>query len=426
MATVLPAGTSKLIALQDLARRIVGKLHVAELDPALGYPEGLRVRPVDHLPLDVEQGEHVLDVGQALADLAVDHADEVQRLRKLHQHGVDEDEVADRLRAGHHFARRQHHDYGHAHAEDQALAEIQPAQRRPGQGRGLFVARHRAVEALGFHLLVVEIFDGLVVEQRVDRLGVGVGVGIVHLAADLDAPVARLDRVPGVEPHRHRDHCDIDPAIGDGENRCREGEFEDRRRRRQHGEADDRLDALGAALDDPRQAAGAPFEMKAQRQFMHVLEGAERQLPHGVLADTRKQRIAQLVEAELYQPDDVIGHDQHHRRQKEWRQGRRIGMNAGQRICRPFEEIGHDNQHQLGDDQEDSRPDKPRLEVRPVGRPHIGPEAAQGAEGGAGISGNGCQICRSFVSSAAGTAGPHKARQGIRQRRKRFAVDLIA
>jgi len=46
-----------------------------------------------------------------------------------------------------------------------------------------------------------------------------------------------------------------------------------------------------------RQTAGAPLEMKPQRQFMHVDEGLERQLPHRVLADPGKQRVAKLIEA---------------------------------------------------------------------------------------------------------------------------------
>ena len=165
----------------------------------------------------------------------------------------------------------------------------------------LLVARHRAVEALGLHRLVVEILDRLVVQQRVDRLGVGVGVAVVHLAADGDAPVARPDGEPDVEPHGDRDRR-RHRASHRRRRRCRrQREFEDRRRRVQHGEADDRLDALGAALDDARQAAGAPLEMEAQRQLVHVHEGAVGELAHRILADAGEQRVAQLVEAGLQQ-----------------------------------------------------------------------------------------------------------------------------
>ena len=67
------------------------------------------------------------------------------------------------------------------------------------------VARHRAVEVIGLALFVAEILDRLVIQQRVDRLRMGVSVGVVHLAADADPPVARPDRKPDIVPHRHGD-----------------------------------------------------------------------------------------------------------------------------------------------------------------------------------------------------------------------------
>ena len=87
IATVLPAGTSKLTPFRIVRVGIVGKVHVvgsSTLPSATA--SGMASRPVDDLRADVEQVEHLLDVGQALADFAIDEADEVQRLRKLHQH----------------------------------------------------------------------------------------------------------------------------------------------------------------------------------------------------------------------------------------------------------------------------------------------------------------------------------------------------
>jgi hypothetical protein len=74
-----------------------------------------------HLLADVEQVEHLFDIGQALADFAIDEADEVERDGELHQHGVDEDEIADGLaRRRMHGQRRHGHHDGHADAEDDA------------------------------------------------------------------------------------------------------------------------------------------------------------------------------------------------------------------------------------------------------------------------------------------------------------------
>ena len=109
--------------------------------------ERLGVRLVDDLGRDVEEVEHRLDVDQALLDLAIDEADEVERDGELHQQRIDQHEIADRLLAAHHRRARHHHADGHADGEDHALAEIQPGERGPDADRRLLVARHGAVEA---------------------------------------------------------------------------------------------------------------------------------------------------------------------------------------------------------------------------------------------------------------------------------------
>jgi hypothetical protein len=91
--------------LQDRPRRIIGEVHVLEGDGTLADANALASGASD-LGLHLEQIEHLLDIGQTLADFAVDEADEVQRHGELHQHGVDEDEVADGLLAALHGQRR--------------------------------------------------------------------------------------------------------------------------------------------------------------------------------------------------------------------------------------------------------------------------------------------------------------------------------
>ena len=50
-------------------------------------------------------------------------------------------------------------------------------------------------------------------------------------------------------------------------------ELDDGRRRVEDDHAHDGLDAVAAALEHARQAAGLALEMKAQRQLVHVHEG---------------------------------------------------------------------------------------------------------------------------------------------------------
>jgi hypothetical protein len=106
------------------------------------------------------------------------------------------------------------------------------------------------VEPARFHFLVAEVLHGFEVEQAVYRLGVGIIVGLVHFLADGNAPVAGAHREPRVKPDYSGNDGDIAEAIGPPEDDGGQRKFEDGGQRVQDGEADDDLDALGAALDD--------------------------------------------------------------------------------------------------------------------------------------------------------------------------------
>ena len=69
------------------------------------------------------------------------------------------------------------------------------------EAREIFL--HRVVEAPRLMRFIVEIFHRLEIEQAVHRLGVGVGVGLVHLAAELDAPAGDREGEPDIGDH-HR------------------------------------------------------------------------------------------------------------------------------------------------------------------------------------------------------------------------------
>ncbi|MNL42856.1 hypothetical protein D3C87_1653390 [compost metagenome] len=140
-------------------------MHVAEGNGTRSGHKRLRIRPVGNLGLDLEKFEHLFDVGQSLANFTIDETDEVQRYRKLQQKRVDEHEIADGLLAALHGHRRHHHHDSGADAEDHALAEVQPAERRPDRDRRFFVTLHGDVKALRLHLLIAEIFDRLEVQQ---------------------------------------------------------------------------------------------------------------------------------------------------------------------------------------------------------------------------------------------------------------------
>ncbi len=164
-------------------------------------------------------------------------------------------------------ARDAHHEHGdHADGEDHRLAGVEHRQRDIGLDAEALVARHRLVVARRLAPLGAEILDRLEVEQAVDRLGVGVGVALVHRAANADAPVGRDRRVDEIDEHGDADRQDVAPVEGIEKRRRDQHEFDDRRHGDQHRGAHDRLDRVAAALEHARQPAGLALEMKAQRQ----------------------------------------------------------------------------------------------------------------------------------------------------------------
>ena len=83
------------------------------------------VRRVGDLRLQREQAVDVLEVGQRLAQLAVEHAQEVERLVELQDEGVDQDDVADAERAGDHVRGGDDHHRRDADGDDRGLPGVE-------------------------------------------------------------------------------------------------------------------------------------------------------------------------------------------------------------------------------------------------------------------------------------------------------------
>ena len=270
---------------------------------------------------------------------------------------------------------------GQRAGEDRGLARVEHRERGVGFDAGLLVGRHRLIVAPRLALLGAEVFHGLVVEQAVDRLGVGLGVALVHGAADVDAPVGGLHREPQVE-HDHRQHGDdVAPVELPGAHRQHQHELDDGRHERHQHHARDVLDAEPAALQHAREAAGLALQVKAQRELVHMLEGAQRQLAHGVHGDLGEHALAHLHQQRHGDADSAVEHDRQHRRAREPRQCRAAGQVAAggrdQRVRRPLERERHGDRDELRRQHERERKHDGGLQVRPVGRPDVGGQAFQ-------------------------------------------------
>ena len=109
----------KLTSLQDLAARVVGEAHAARtLTRGRAVCSGDRAVAILHVLALVEQAEQALEVGERRLDLAIHHAEQVQRRRQLQQVGVDQHQVADRHRAGDDARGRAPHHRGDADRDD--------------------------------------------------------------------------------------------------------------------------------------------------------------------------------------------------------------------------------------------------------------------------------------------------------------------
>ena len=356
--------------------------HVVEDDPCAADLEALGIGPVDDLRRDVEEIEHRLDIDQPLLDLAVDHADEVEWDGKLKKQRVDQNEIADCLLAAHYRRRRHRHAHRLPDGEDDDLPDVKPGDRRPDADRRLLVARHGAVVASGFHLLVAEIFDRLEVEERVDRLRVRVLVGFVHRPADTHPPVGDFHREPDVDDDGDADDDEIGPVELVSDDRRRERELEERRQRVQDREADDRFDAVDAALDDALQATGPPLQVIAERQLVHVDERDVGEIPDRVLADLCEQRVSEVVEHVHQDAADAVGDDQHdrdgeNRGEANGRGSVGSGDHVGHRVGRPLVGVGDENGDDLGGDQNAEGETDTPLQVGAVRRPHVRPQLGE-------------------------------------------------
>ena len=109
---------------------------------------------------------------------------------------------------------------------------------------------------------------------------------------------------------------------------------------------------------------------------------------HGMLADTGEQGIAELVEADHENAADGVGHNQHHRHQKKCRQECRAAAGAGQGIGDPFVSIRHQHGDDLGRHQRQKGNQDALLQIRPVSRPHIGPQIGDGLKRPTAIGGD--------------------------------------
>jgi hypothetical protein len=202
------------------------------------------------------------------------------------------------------------------------------------------------VVAAGFEVFVVEVLHRLVVDQAVDGAGVGGGVEFVGLAAQGGAPVGDLEGEGDVE--RQRDEGDDREArlVLHQQDADHQADLHQRGQDRVQRVADQRADRAGAAFDVAGQAAGLALEVEAQRQRVQVAEHLQRDLPHRLLGDPRKDDLAQLGEHRRRKAQRPVGGQQRRRHDDD-----RLIAGDVQAVHDLFEDQRHRDVGELGGDQ---------------------------------------------------------------------------
>ena len=208
------------------------------------------------------------------------------------------------------------------------LAVVQQRERGLRLDGGVGIALHRFVEAPRFVLFVVEVFDGFVVQQAVDRFGIRVLIGLVHFAAVLDAPAGDREG----EPDIGRNHRDGDDGYRDIELQdhldAEQQKLQQRGENAEDGEGEQRVDTLGAALDHARKAAGLALEMEAQRKRVDMGKGRDADFAHRVILHAGKNTVAKLGE-DLHQDARQRVTADHGERHRERNFRRRVRQRIG-------------------------------------------------------------------------------------------------
>ncbi len=107
-----------------------------------------------------------------------------------------------------------------------------------------------------------------------------------------------------------------------------------------------------------------------------MLERLQRQHSQRALTDLRKDRIAQLLEADVHQPRHAVGHGQPDSAEPQHHLGG--GRIPGQRIDCGLVEKRRANGDQLGRQKQQQRDDNAAFDPRLIIRPEIGDDLAHG------------------------------------------------
>ena len=135
----------------------------------------------------------------------------------------------------------------------------------------------------------------------------GFGILLVHAAPKFEPPLGHREGKGDKGADGDEGDGGVGHAVEPPQDAAHHDDFDQGGEDVEQHEGEQKLDALHAAFDGTRQAAGAPFEMEAQRQFVQMFEDAQRHHADGAFGDLGEYRIAQLAKGHRGAAQDAIG-----------------------------------------------------------------------------------------------------------------------
>mmetsp|Transcript_11240 Transcript_11240/g.31745 ORF Transcript_11240/g.31745 Transcript_11240/m.31745 type:complete len:443 (+) Transcript_11240:2838-4166(+) len=243
----------------------------------------------------IAQTEHGLHINQSLSNFSVDRTDEVERDAQLEQEAVHQHQISHGGSSRQDVAAGQIHNTGETRGKDGVLSKVEQRQRTLRLESSLLIARQPLLVLLHLVRLVVEVLDGLVVEQTVHHPARGLVLQPVHVPPELRPPLGNPHRVGRVRPDGRQDHRRVGgPEVVRHQSR-HDANLQGRRDDVEDHGVQHEADRAVAPIQHPAELAGVAREMELHVEGMDVVEDRPTDAADGILRDVGEGGVAQLL-----------------------------------------------------------------------------------------------------------------------------------
>jgi hypothetical protein len=243
------------------------------------------------------------------------------------------------------------------------LADVEQAKRNFDAHVSFFVCAQIFVVTARLKVFIVEILDGLVVQQTVDRECIGPRIEFIGQPADSHAPFRHDEGERQVNDYRSERDRREPPVEAGHQNHRNQREFQNHRNDGKQHVGQKRGDSLGTAFYVARHAAGLALQVEAQTETVQVSKHTERNATNRAPGDAHENNVTQFREQGRRQPQRAI--DQ---QQCEW-QGHRLNRGV-QCIDNFLHHQRYADVGELGDHQKYQRDRHPPAELQQVWEQH--------------------------------------------------------